>query len=104
MFDKWRGLFQNLLYKGHGSNNSDAMKCIYDNIHDIKLKAWIFTILDRGFMYYLKQYFNVVIDVCLEIWGLISGFVGIFLTYLDIFKDIMAFFILHYISNEIWVS
>ena len=101
---KWRGLFQNLLYKGHGSNTSDAMKCIYDNVHDIQLKAWIFRIFNRGFMYYLTQYFNEVIDVSLKIWSFISEFVSIVLTYSDIYIRIMAFFILHYISTEILVS
>ena len=80
------------------------MKCIYDNVHDIQLKAWIFRIFNRGFMYYLTQYFNEVIDVSLKIWSFISEFVSIVLTYSDIYIRIMAFFILHYISKEILVS
>ena len=80
------------------------MKCIYDNVHDIQLKAWIFRIFNRGFTYYLTQYFNEVMDVSLKIWGFISEFVSIVLTYSDIYIRIMAFFILHYISKEILVS
>ena len=92
------------LQNGHGSNNAKAMKCIFDNVQDIELKSWVFTILNRGKVYYFMQFFSAPINIGSEIWGFISDFVSIFMTYFNIFKNIMAFFILHYITREIWVS